>query len=102
MLLHEFLTRSADKNPHQIAIIYQNVRLHYSKLDQLSSILSIRFLNNGMSPGDRVAVLLDNSDKYIITYFGILKAGGVVVPMNTHLVNREIAVIVNDCTPRFV
>jgi len=51
---------------------------------------------------DRVAILLENSPLYVISFFAILKAGAIVVPLNTQSVNRELAYLINDCSARLI
>ena len=46
--------------------------------------------------GDRVGLVSKNCLEFIVTYFAVIKAGGVIVPINFQLVPREIAYIVKD------
>jgi len=102
MTLHETLKSSTHKYPHKVAVVYQKQRLTYADLDKLSDSLAHFLLEKGIKKGERVALFLENSPDYIISFFGILKAGAVAVPLNTQLVTRELAYLLNDCTPRFV
>lgn len=74
----------------------------YSELDKRSDHCAHFLLESGIRKGDRVALFLDNSVDYIVAYFGILKSGGVVVPLNTQFVRRELESLLNDFTPKFV
>lgn len=49
-----------------------------------------------------MAILLENSPLYVISFFAILKAGAIVVPLNTQSVNRELAYLINDCSARLI
>ncbi|MCX5701481.1 MAG: AMP-binding protein [Candidatus Omnitrophica bacterium] len=102
MLVNEFLANSARQYPNKLAVVYQKERLNYSELDKLSGALAIKLVEIGLKKGDRVALFLENSHEYLISFFGILKAGGVVVPLNTQFVSRELTCLLNDCSPRFV
>ncbi len=102
MLLHENLKSSAQKYPSKVAVVYQKERVTYLEIDKLSDYLAHFLLEKGIKKGDRVALLLENSVDYVISFFGILKAAAVVVPLNTQLVNRELAYLLKDCAPRFV
>ncbi len=102
MLLHETLKSSAQKYPQKIAVVYQKQRLTYAKIDKFSDSLAHLILEKGIKKGDRIALLLENSADYVISFFGILKSGAVAVPLNTQLVNRELAYLLKDFTPRFV
>ncbi len=52
-----------------------------------------------MTPGDRVAMLANNSDRYVEFYFATLWAGGVLVPINTRWSPNEMAACIDDCEP---
>ncbi len=102
MLLHDTLKSSAHKYPDKIAVVYQKQRATYAEIDKLSDSLAHILLEKGIKKGDRVALLLENSTDYVISFFGILKSGAAVVPLNTQLVNRELSYLLKDFTPRFV
>ncbi len=102
MLVKDFLVESAKQLPDKIALIYQDKRFTYSELDRLSGIFAVKLIEKGLQNGERVALFLENSPEYLISFFGILKAGGVVVPLNTQLVPRELLVILSNCSPRLV
>ena len=63
----------------------------YRNLDQASARVAGLVRQFGVEPGDRVAITLPNVSEFAITYYGVLRAGGVVVPMNPLLKSREIA-----------
>ena len=102
MLLHELLRNSAHKYPSKTAVVYQKERVTYSELDKRSDHCAHFLLESGIRKGDRVALFLDNSVCYVVAYFGILKVGGVVVPLNTQFVRRELESLLSDFTPKFV
>jgi len=74
----------------------------YLELDKRSDHCAHVLLDAGIRKGNRVALFLDNSVDYLVAYFGILKSGGVVVPLNTQFVHRELESLLDDFTPRFV
>jgi acyl-CoA synthetase (AMP-forming)/AMP-acid ligase II len=102
MLLHETLKNSAHRYPHKTAVVFQKDRPTYADLDRLSDSVAEYLLENSLRPGDRVALFLENSIDYIVSFFGVLKAGGIVVPLNTQLVFRELFYLVGDCSPKFI
>ncbi len=102
MTLHDSLKSSAHKYPDKIAVVFQKQRATYAEIDKLSDSLAHLLLEKGIKKGDRVALLLENSVDYVISFFGILKSGAAVVPLNTQLVNRELSYLLKDFTPRFV
>ena len=62
----------------------------YRWLEDHSSILAASLERLGVAPGDRVGLWLKNGLEYILAFYGILKAGGVVVPISTHYRSREV------------
>jgi long-chain acyl-CoA synthetase len=85
------LRESARRAPAKTAVILGDARLSYAQLDELSDKLAANLTNAGLAPGDRVGLQLPNIPQFVIAYFGILKAGAVVVPMNVLLKAPEIA-----------
>ncbi|NQY92370.1 MAG: acyl--CoA ligase, partial [Deltaproteobacteria bacterium] len=80
-LLHDFLADSAKRAPDSPAFIHGDVSTSYGELHEQSSRLAGSLVQLGIESGDRVALLLDGCVEYIIAYYGILTAGGVVVPV---------------------
>lgn len=56
----------------------------------------------GVRDGDRVAILSDNSSRFLECYFAALWAGAIAVPLNTRIAQRELAIMLEDCRPRVV
>ncbi len=68
----------------------------YAELDERSARLATLLAEHGIEPGDRVGVMLPNVLEFPVAYYGVLRAGGVVVPMNVLLKRREIAFYLED------
>ena len=83
MLVHQFLENSAQKYPDRNAAWYQDKWMTFSEIDKLANKVGNYLKDNGIRRGDRVALLYENSFDYIISYYGILKAGCVTVALNT-------------------
>jgi long-chain acyl-CoA synthetase len=94
--LASLLTASAERFPDSVAIRLGEVELSYSELDRASGRLATLLGEKGLQPGDRVGVMLPNVLEFPISYYGVLRAGGVVVPMNVLLKRREIAFYLED------
>jgi long-chain acyl-CoA synthetase len=88
--LAETITRSAERHPDSPALRLGDTELTYAELDRDSARLATLLRDNGVEQGDRVAIMLPNVPQFPISYYGILRAGGVVVPMNVLLKQREI------------
>jgi long-chain acyl-CoA synthetase len=83
MLIHQFLADSAQHCPEKEAVWYNGEWMNYGKIDEQSSKLAVSLIETGVRRGDRVALLFENSFNYIIAYYAILKADGVIVGINT-------------------
>jgi len=80
--LFEVLSSSARENSDSIAFSCQDNSLTYDELDRLTSKLASGIKDSGVGKGDNVLLSLPNSLEFVIGYYGILKAGSVVVPTN--------------------
>jgi long-chain acyl-CoA synthetase len=76
--------------------------LTYAALDDASARVAALLRARGISPGDRVGVMLPNVLAFPAVYYGVLRAGGVVVPMNPLLKSREAAFYLGDSGARVV
>jgi len=90
----------AHKYPEKIGLIYYNRdterKYTYKEINDLSNKFANFLLESGISDYDRVAILSYNSDYFIFSMFGSLKAKGVFVPLNYMLTGRDILYQVND------
>ncbi|WP_328224176.1 MULTISPECIES: long-chain-fatty-acid--CoA ligase [unclassified Streptomyces] len=91
------LTRTASGHPARTAIVFGGDRISYAELDAASNRVANLLIERGVRPGEKVALSCTNSPQFTTIYFGILKAGAVVVPLNVLLKAREIAYHLNDC-----
>jgi long-chain acyl-CoA synthetase len=89
--LATILTETAEQNGDKTAFKLDDVELNYSMLDEGSARVAGLLKSNGLEPGDRVGLMMPNVPYFPAIYFGILRAGGVVVPMNVLLKGREVA-----------
>src|SRR6185436_17401538 len=87
---------SAQRTPGAAAIRLGEVELSYAELDERSARLATLLAEKGIEQGDRVGVMLPNVPEFPVAYYGVLRAGGVVVPMNVLLKRREIAFYLED------
>ncbi len=100
--LPDLLDRAAKTWPRRIAVSFHNRRINYAQLKNLAETLAADLRRNGLRKGERVAVMLPNTPQSIIAYWGILKAGGVVVMTNPLYMETEIVHQLNDCKARFM
>ncbi|HEY2433734.1 MAG TPA: long-chain fatty acid--CoA ligase [Vicinamibacterales bacterium] len=82
--------------PDRVAITFGGEQLTYAQLNARADQLAAGLHASGIRAGDHVALSCPNLPYFPIAYFGILKAGGVVVPLNVLLKPREIAYHLRD------
>ncbi|MES9903540.1 MAG: long-chain fatty acid--CoA ligase [Sedimenticola sp.] len=90
------LARSAFVTPEKTAIRFTGKSYTYAQLDALSSQIANGLKSIGIEPGDKVALGCPNLPYFPMVYYGILKMGAVVVPLNVLLKGREIAYHLQD------
>jgi amino acid adenylation domain-containing protein len=96
VLVHEFLTSSAEKFPEKETVVAGKVRLNYRELDELSDALAISLIKLGVARHDRVVIFGDNSYESVVSIYGILKAGATFVILNGLLKSHKLYYIVKD------
>lgn len=84
-LVHHFLEESANSFPFKHALIHENIRATYDEINSYSNQLASWLIDQGVIKGDMIALILENSLEYVVSYYGILKAGAVAVPLSTEL-----------------
>ncbi|MUM34216.1 long-chain fatty acid--CoA ligase, partial [Mycolicibacterium sp. CBMA 361] len=89
--LSVLLEDSARNYPCRTALVLGENRLTYAEVDAAASQVANLLAERGVLPGCKVALSCPNRPEFAIVYYGILKAGGVVVPLNILLKRREIA-----------
>ena len=76
--------------------------LTYADLDDATARVAGLLREHGVEPGHRVGIMLPNVPEFAIAYYGVLRAGGVVVPMNVLLKRREVAFYLGDPEAKLV
>ncbi|WOX21613.1 long-chain fatty acid--CoA ligase [Streptomyces solicathayae] len=94
--LSTLLEDSARTFPDRDALVLGSNRLTYRQVDAAANQVANLLVSRGIQPGDKVALSCPNLPWFPIVYYGVLKAGAVVVPLNVLLKGREIAYHLND------
>lgn len=97
LCLHALFEAQSLKQPERTAVICDEMKLSYGELNERANNLAGYLRKQGVGPEIRVALCLDRSVEAIIGLFGILKAGGVYVPMDPAQPPERIAELLNDC-----
>ncbi len=90
------LTASAQRSPEHVAVKLGDRELSYAALDEGSARVAALLRERGVGPGERVGIMLPNVPYFPLAYYGVLRAGAVVVPMNVLLRRREVAYYLSD------
>jgi long-chain acyl-CoA synthetase len=96
MNLAKILTDSAARDPEHVALKLDAAELSYGRLEEGSARVAGLLRDKGLAPGDRVGIMLPNVPYFAVCYYGVLRAGAVVVPMNVLLKRREVAFYLGD------
>lgn len=94
--LHSLLDETASKTPDNPCTNFFGKQLTYRQVKDLSDRLASNISGLGVRKGDRVVLMLPNSPQFLIAYYGLLKAGAVVVPINPLSVERELQFFLTD------
>jgi long-chain acyl-CoA synthetase len=96
------LTASAEVLGEKTALRLDDLEMSYRALDLASARLAGLLRERGIEPGDRVGIMLPNVPEFAVVYYGVLRAGAVVVPMNVLLKEREVAFYLSDSGARML
>jgi long-chain acyl-CoA synthetase len=96
MNLASLLTDSAEREGDHVAIKLDDAEMTYAALDGATAHVAGLLAEHGVSRGDRVGIMLPNVPYFPVCYYGVLRAGAVVVPMNVLLKRREVAFYLED------
>jgi long-chain acyl-CoA synthetase len=96
MNLAALLTESAARDPSRVALKLDEAEVTYGQLDAATALMAGLLAEHGISAGDRVGIMLPNVPYFAVCYYGVLRAGAVVVPMNVLLKRREVAFYLRD------
>jgi len=99
MHLFNLLAKTALSYPDNYAVIHHQQKITYRNLTQSVIKLATYLEQINLNKGARIALLFENSIEYVISFFAVLKADYVAVPLDTSLTAQDIIDIINDCQP---
>ena len=100
--LQAFLQDGARRYPDRACTILGNARVSYREMDGITDRLAGQLISMGVSKGDRVGILMPNLPQFPMAFYGILKAGGVVVATNPLYKADELAHQIRDSGMRLM
>lgn len=102
MNIVQTLEINVGRHPDKEAIIYQDRRYTYDGFNKKVNQLAHGLMEKGVIKGDKVALMMKNSDYFAIVYYACAKIGAVLVPMNFRLLSKELNYIINQSDSRHV
>lgn len=100
--LASIISHHARLTPDDEAVIWANVRMTYGQLDRQSNRVANALVELGIGHNDKVALCCPNLPEFPVVYYGIMKAGAVVVPLNVLFTPREVAYHLADSDAKAV
>lgn len=97
MRVDKVLTKRALITPHRRALIYRDQEFTYLDLEQRTNRLSQALLSRDVKKGDRIALLMHNTNQFVEVFFACARIGAIVVPLNVRLMPPELDYIIKDC-----
>ena len=101
-LVHHFLEVSAETFPEKIALIHEDMRIPFARINRQANQMALWLRNQGVLPGDRVGLILDNGIEYAVSYYGTLKAGGVAVPFSNDVKPDGLRYLLGELGPKVI
>ncbi|MFC4767647.1 long-chain-fatty-acid--CoA ligase [Effusibacillus consociatus] len=96
LTMTEVFEQTCKRFPERNAVCFYGQELNYQTLFGYASRFAAGLSEAGIQKGDRVAIMLPNCPQYVIAYYGVLMAGGIVVQVNPMSVEREIEHYLSD------
>jgi len=97
--LHQFLVEGARQYPDLPCIRYNQLTFTYAQTDQLSDRIARNLIALGLCKGDCVGICMGNIPQFVVLYFAVLKAGGVVAAINPRFGSGEMHTLLADVRP---
>src|SRR3954469_19996852 len=98
----DLLSQSAAEHRDRVAIKVDDNELGYAALEQASARVAGLLRAKGVEAGDRVGIMLPNVAYFPVCYYGSLRAGAAIVPMNPLLKDREVAFYLGDSEAKVI
>jgi len=102
MLIHNLLETSAHLYPDKLALVHEDQRVSYGRVNAEANELAHWLIEQGVNPGDRIGLLAQNSLEYVVAYYGSLKTGAVIAPLSDELKPDGLRYLLGQLEPKVV
>ena len=96
MNVFDYLDQAAERYPDKACTIYRDQSITFAEMRQLSDVLARGLIELGVQAGERVGIILPNIPQFVLAYYAVLKAGGVVVAINPQYKQLELEYQLRD------
>lgn len=98
--LKSLLTGTAQRCGPKTAIAIGRRQVTFTQLEMNSNRVARALIEMGVKKGERVATIQTSNPEFVSIFFGIMKVGGIAVPLDARYVPDELTILFNDCRPR--
>ncbi|NHB90350.1 non-ribosomal peptide synthetase, partial [Photorhabdus tasmaniensis] len=102
LCIHQLFEQQVKKTPEATALIAGEKSLSYTQLNAYANRLARQLIEQGVGPGDHVAILLERSMELVVAILAILKAGAVYVPIDPRVPDERKNWLISDCSARLL
>ncbi len=102
LCIHQLFEQQAEKTPNAIALVYEEQEFRYVELNTRANRLTRQLIEQGVCPGDHIAILLTRSAELVVAQLAILKASAVYVPVDPSAPDERKNWLINDCSARLL
>ena len=100
--VHQLVELQAERQPHAVAVVYGENEIRYEELNRRANQLAHYLRKHGVGLETRVGVLMERSAEWIVALLGILKAGGVYVPLDGSYPEQRLRFMLEDAEVRLL
>ncbi|MBD9461409.1 AMP-binding protein, partial [Pseudomonas sp. PDM05] len=95
-LVHELFADRARENPQAVAVKFDTQTLSYGELDRQANRLAHALIARGVGPEVRVAIAMPRSAESLVAFLGVMKSGGVYVPLDIEYPRDRLLYMMQD------
>jgi long-chain acyl-CoA synthetase len=98
-MLRSILEGAAANFPSKTALVYEGRRITFAELEGEANRVARGLAKLGVKKGERIAMVQSSNPRFVTVFFGIMKAGGIAVPLDARYVADELVSLFDDCRP---
>lgn len=100
--IRQVFERAVMHDPNKVYLLFQDQKITYLQMDKYSNQTANMFIELGIRKGDRVALMLPNCPEFFYLWFGLMKIGASIVPINNYFQEKETAYILQHSEVKVV